>query len=366
VIDLASVETPTGCIDVAQVRANARRVAGYCTDHGLAWRPHVKTHKSTDVARIQLEAGARGLTVATPHEAEVMSEVTDDLLLAYPPVGRTKLERLMDLPERVRLTVGLDSETVVRSLAEASRSAGRTTGILVEIDVGMHRVGVATASECVRIASTVAETDGVDYRGIMFYPGHIRVPLGEQDPLLDELATGLSNVLEALDASGLTPQVVSGGSTPTLWHSHRMPGVTEVRAGTCIFNDRDIAQLDACEPQEIAYTVLARVISTAIPGQAVVDAGSKALAKESFRSGGSGFGVLLDEPEITVRALSEEHGVLDVSASAWRPAVGDLVRIVPNHVCVSVNLQDHLIALENDHTSQWSLPGRGRQRYTPA
>ena len=356
---LDEVETPVGLIDLERVRSNAAAVTRYLTARGLAWRPHIKTHKSLGVARIQLEAGAAGLTVATPREAEVMSAVTDDLLLAYPPVGEGKLERLMGLPERVRLTVALDSEEVLRGLARAGIAAGRPSDVLVELDAGLHRVGVATTGELVRLAELAAGLEGVRYRGILFYPGQIRMPAGEQDEALERLGALLEGAYGALEAAGLAPMTVSGGSTPTLWKSHLVPGLSEVRAGSCIFNDRESVSLGAARWADLAYTVLATVVSTAVPGQAVVDAGSKALAKET-RSGDATFGVLLDRPEVTVSALSEEHGVLDLSTSEWRPRIGERVRVVPNHVCVSVNLQDHVLAWDGSSWEAWPLEARGR------
>ena len=143
---------------------------------------------------------------------------------------------------------------------------------------------------------------------------------------------------------------------------HEIPGLTEIRPGTCIYNDRDAVAQGAAEPADCAYTVLSTVVSTAVPGRAAVDAGSKALAKEA--RGGAGFGVLLDRPDVPVIALSEEHGMLDLSRTSWRPAVGDRVRIVPNHVCVSVNLQDRILAVEGDLVEAWPLEARGRGPYS--
>lgn len=358
--ELAVVETPAAIVDLERVRRNAERVADYCRDNGLAWRPHVKTHKSLDVAQIQLEAGAAGLTVATPREAEVMASVCDDILLAYPPVGDGKLRRLVSLPERVRLTVALDSRETLEGLSRAAHQAGRTIAILAEADTGMRRVGVTTPGEAVALARAAAALPGLDYRGVMFYPGHIRVPVATQGAALAQLADRIRSLLEALADADLAPVVVSGGSTPTLWRSHELPGVTEIRPGTCIYNDRDIAGLGACTWDDIAYTVMATVVSTSVPGQAVVDAGSKALAKETFRGGGEGYGALLDRPDVIVSGLSEEHGILDLSATGWRPAIGDRVRVVPNHVCVSVNLQDRLLVDAGDEILEWPLDGRGR------
>jgi D-serine deaminase-like pyridoxal phosphate-dependent protein len=356
-------ETPVALLDVARVRRNAERVAAYCRAHGLAWRPHIKTHKSTRVAEIQLAAGAKGLTVATPREAEVMSDVSDDLLLAYPPLGESKLRRLMSLPERVRLSVALDSDTALAELSAAASGHGRLVSVLVELDVGLRRVGVETPAEAVRLAARAAELPGVRYGGVMFYPGHIRVPSAEQSEPLAALDERLGACLSALAAAGLPPDVVSGGSTPTLWNSHRVRGLTEVRAGSCIFNDLESAAHGSASWEDLAYTVLATVVSTAVSGQAVVDAGSKALAKEVPARDGS-YGALLDRPEVRVSALSEEHGVLDLSPTEWRPRVGDRVRIVPSHVCVSVNLQDRLIALEDGEAREVELEARGRGPWT--
>ena len=357
---LADAETPVALVDLARARANAARVAAYTAGHGIAWRPHVKTHKSLALARIQLEAGARGLAVATPHEAEIMARVCDNLLLAYPPLGKRKLERLMALPERVTLTVALDSEVALVGLAEAARSAGRTVGVLVEVDVGLGRTGVQTAQEATLLAALARDLEGLEYRGVMFYPGHIRTHVAEQERAIDALAERLESCCATLAEAGLAPEVVSGGSSPTLWHSHLLPRVTEVRAGTVIYNDLDMTGMGVARDHECAYSILATVVSTAVPGRAVVDAGSKALSKELHDTAGIGYAALAGRPEVRVVALSEEHGVLDITGTDWRPRVGELVRLLPNHVCVSVNLQDRVIAHEGEHWETWPIEGRGR------
>ncbi|MBD0319286.1 MAG: D-TA family PLP-dependent enzyme, partial [Gemmatimonadetes bacterium] len=199
------------------------------------------------------------------------------------------------------------------------------------------------------------------YRGIMFYPGHIRGPVAEQDAARAALGARLAERIGALEEAGLRPEVVSGGSTPTFWRSHELAGLTEVRPGTNIFNDRTTAEIGACDWDECAYSVLATVVSTAVEGQAVVDAGSKALAKEELRATGGGYGALLDRPEVVVKAVSEEHGLLDLSATDWRPRVGERVRVVPNHVCVSVNLQERLLGVRGGEiVADWEIAGRGR------
>ena len=357
--DPGAIETPVGFVDLGRARQNAERVAAYAAEHGLAWRPHIKTHKSTAVARMQLEAGARGLTVATLHEAEVMADVTRDLVLAYPPVGERKLARLLALPGDVDLKVALDSTEVVEPLAEAASRAGREIGVLVEQDVGLGRVGVQSATRVIELARRTAELAGVRFRGVLFYPGHIRMEEAGQGAPIAEVARRVGQTLDALAAEGLDPEIVSGGSTPTLWRSHEMPGLTEIRSGSCIYFDREALDVGVARSSDLAYTVLATVVSTAVPGHAVVDAGSKALAKES-RGQGGGFGILLGRPEVRVVSLSEEHGVLELADTTWQPRIGERVRIVPNHVCVSVNLQDHLLAVDGDAYSILPLEGRGR------
>ena len=361
---LETVETPAGVADLAKVRANVKRVVSYCREHGIAWRPHIKTHKCTRLARLQLDAGVQGLTVATPREAEVMSTVCDDLLLAYPVIGDSKLDRVMAIPDHVRLTVGLDSEDALTAWSDAAQRAGRTVKVLVEVDLGMNRVGLETKEEAVRLAGRIRSFPGVEYAGLMFYPGHIRGPQEGQDAQLEVLASDLRALYEALEAEGLSPQVVSGGSTPTLWRSHELPGLTEIRSGTAIFFDREGLTIGVAGPEDMAYTVLATVVSTSIEGQAAIDAGSKALSKEG-RGGDVGFAVLQDHPEVVVKGVSEEHGVLDLSKSDWRPRVGDRVRVLPNHVCVSVNLQDELLVLVDDTLERWPLEARGRKAFLP-
>jgi len=362
-VDPAGIDTPIGYVDLGRARANAQRAADYAAQHGFAWRPHIKTHKSLEIARMQLDAGARGLTVATLREAEVMSTLTSDLLLAYPPVGAAKLERLIRLPASLDLKVALDSAEVLESVADAAAAAGRVIGILVEQDVGLGRVGVQTSAEVVRLATLASSSRGVEFRGLMFYPGHIRMQQDEQADPLAHVYERLTDTYTALDAADLGPEIVSGGSTPTLWHSHEFPGLTEIRSGSCIFFDREGLAVGVASHDDLAYTVLATVVSTAVPGHAVVDSGSKALAKEG-RGADGGFGVLFDHPEVEVVSLSEEHGVLDLSRTAWRPEIGDCVRIVPNHVCVSVNLHEALLARDGDAHSMLALEGRGRGPWT--
>ncbi len=359
---LSTLETPAPIVDLDRMERNLDRLAAYAGAHGLALRPHTKTHKSPVVAGEQLRRGARGVTCATTREAEVMSEVCDDILVAYPPVGAGRLRRLMALPARVRLTVALDSVEAVEELARSAAAARRSVRVYVEADLGMHRVGIGSAAGVASLARLVASRPPLEYAGLAFYPGHIRAAVENQDAALEQLGQDLDGIITALGDAGLAPPVVSGGSTPTMMRTHEIPKVTEMRPGTYVYNDRSTAEVRACAWDDCALTVLATVVSTAVPGQAVIDAGSKALGREPLRAeGGEGFGVLLGHPEVFVRAMSEEHGILELAGSAWKPRVGDQVRVIPNHVCIVVHLNDTIHGLRGDTIEKsWPVAARGR------
>jgi D-serine deaminase-like pyridoxal phosphate-dependent protein len=355
-------ETPIPLVDLDRLERNLDRMAGYADRHHLALRPHTKTHKSSRIAAEQLRRGAIGLTCATLLEAEVMAEVSEDLLLAYPPVGAAKLQRLLSLPEETSITVAIDSIEVADQLARAARERGRSVGVLVELDLGMHRVGLPAIEDAVKLARMVAAASPLVYRGIAFYPGHIRARVGQQEQELTRLAAALRSGIQTLDRAGLHPPIVSGGSTPTIWRTHEVEGITEIRPGTYTFNDRVTAQIGACDWDDLALTILATVVSTAVPGQAVIDAGSKALGREPSEGEGEGYGALLDRPEVVVRRLSEEHGVLDLRDTDWRPAVGERVRVVPNHVCIAVHLHEVVYGVRNERVEiSWPVMARGRR-----
>jgi len=324
-------------------------------------RPHVKTHKSPRIATEQLQRGAIGLTCATTHELEVMADVCDNLLLAYPPVGAARLERLMRLPERTRLTVAVDSAASLPALAMSAKLAQRDVDVYVEVDMGMRRVGVDPQEGVVALARAVHQQAPLRFAGITFYPGHVREPVSEQGQAVADLAQHVAMIREQLTDAGLPPRVVSGGSTPLAWRIHEVPGVTEVRPGTYVYNDRTTASIGACDWDDCALTVLATVVSTAVPGQAVIDAGTKALAREPLRSAGDGWAALLDRPEVTVQRMSEEHGVLDLSHTDWRPRIGERVRLVPNHVCIVVQQFDEIVGVRGDYAeTTWPVAARGR------
>ncbi|MFW5947384.1 MAG: alanine racemase [Gemmatimonadota bacterium] len=364
---LDELPTPAAVVDLDRLAANLRRMQDYVDVHGLRLRPHIKTHKARWIAQEQVRLGAVGVTVATPIEAAEIGPAAPEVLVAYPAFGpraealaRVIARQQSDDGAPADFLAGLDSVDAVRSLRGALDRAGasRPVGVLVEVDLGMRRCGVADAQEAAAIAR--ACDDGVAYRGILFYPGHIRQPVSEQDADLETLGRDLGRVVRALGDAGLEPEIVSGGSTPTAFRSHEVPHQTEIRAGTYVFNDRTTAAIGACEWDDCAYTILATVISTAVPGQAVVDAGTKTLSGDGIRAPGcDGYGRLLNRPDVTVAGRSEEHGILDLSATDWRPRPGERVRLIPNHVCVSVNLQRRVWGVRGEAVERvWDIGAR--------
>ena len=335
--------TPAILIDGAIVRRNVARMADYARQHRLRLRPHTKTHKSTLVARMQMDHGAVGLTVAKAGEARVMAAAADDLLVAYPAVDARRCETLALLARERTVRVAADSVDGVDALSDAARAAGTTLGVLVDLDVGLHRTGVQSPADALALARHVARSPGLRLDGLMFYPGHVRGPSREQEDALRAVDEILAETLGLWRRSGLEASIVSGGSTPTATASHRLAHMTEFRPGTYVFQDMNgvhggFATLDDC-----AARVVTTVVSTAVPGQVVVDAGSKTLTMDRCGAApDSGHGLVVEYPRAKVVKLTEEHGQVDVSGCDRVPRVGERVTIVPNHVCPCINLQDRV------------------------
>jgi D-serine deaminase-like pyridoxal phosphate-dependent protein len=350
---LTDIPTPFVLVHGPTVRRNIGRVASYAKAHGLAVRPHSKTHKSLFVGRTQLDAGAIGLTIAKVGEAEVFAAICDDLLLAYPVVDPAKAARLAAVAEGRTVRAAVDSELGVRTLAEAARARGVTLGLLVDLDIGNGRTGCPSAAEAHRLARLMAETPGVRFDGVFYYPGHVGGPAERQAAMMAQVSDRVAGLLDLLRSDGLEAGIVSGGSTPTLFHSHLDPHLTEIRPGTNIYNDVNTIAGDYCDLDDCAARVTSAVVSTAAAGQVVIDAGSKTLTSD--RCGPDpdrGYGLVVEYPEAHVRALNEEHGMVDVSRCATAPRLGERVTVVPNHVCPCVNLHDVFWWTEDGETAR--------------
>lgn len=341
--------------------ANLQRMADYTARHGIALRPHAKTHKSLDVARLQLAYGAIGLTAAKVSEAEVLAQVCDDLLLAYPVVDEPRAHRAAVLAGRVDLKVAVDSLDSAKLLSDAARDAGVSIGILVDLDVGLHRTGLQSPQAATELATAVDRLPNLSLRGLFCYPGQIWDPADEQGPALHEVAERLQETISLWQRRGLAAEIVSGGSTPTAFQSHRVPQITEIRPGTYPFNDMNTALGGYCGLDDCAARIVVSVVSDAVPGQVVIDAGSKTLAADRcVPDPENGHGHVVEFPAARITKLSEEHGQIDFSEYEKRPQVGERLTIIPNHICPCINLQHTVwLATSDGQVKAMTVDARG-------
>lgn len=342
--------TPSLVIDLPTVRRNISKLHDYVGQHPFAIRPHTKTHKSRLFARMQLEAGAQGLTVAKVGEAEVMARENNDILIAYPAIDLHRRERIARLAQGSFVRVAVDSVEHIALLAESARQAGSTVGILVDVNVGSDRTGVSSPQEALLLAQQVTRHEGaLRLDGVFFYPGQIWNRPEEQPPRLKQVDAMLAEVIDLWQTAGLAAPIVSGGSTPTAYQSHFVTRQTEIRSGTYLFNDMNTVRAGFCELEECAAAIVTTVVSRAVAGKGVIDAGSKTLTSDrNVTQPHSGHGYVVEYPEATVVRLSEEHGELDLSRCSAQPKLGERLTIIPNHICPCVNLQDKVMLFDHD------------------
>jgi D-serine deaminase-like pyridoxal phosphate-dependent protein len=330
-MELAGLDTPVLTADLDAVERNIARMQAYCDEHGIALRPHIKTHKLPELAHKQLEAGACGITCQKLGEAEVMADAgIDDILISFPLVGEAKAERLAALAQRITVSTVGDSAEVARGLSPVLARHGVEVGFLVECDTGNGRTGVQTPEEAAELAVLVDGLDGLRFAGLMTYP----TP--------PESGAWLRAARELIEAAGLTVDCVSVGGTPTAFATHGVDAVTELRPGTYIYGDRACIANGSVPLEDCALRVIATVVSRPTADRAILDAGSKTLTSD-LAAGATGHGLLVEHPEAEVYLLNEEHGMVDVSRCASPPQIGDRVTIVPNHACTTANLHDEVV-----------------------
>jgi D-serine deaminase-like pyridoxal phosphate-dependent protein len=351
------------------VERNLDRVAAYCREHSIALRPHTKTHKTPEVARMQLKRGAVGLTVAKVGEAEVMANAgfgagPDEILVAYPVIGAEKLRRLALLAQTRRVLLALDDATTAESLSHAASESGVKIGVLVEFDSGLRRCGLQPGPACVALAQKIEALPGLAFRGLMTYFGSVWGGVEERKEEIKRVAEYVERSLEGFSRSGIAVEIVSGGSTPSYPFAHQITGLTEIRPGTYVYNDLNTLYQGVCGLEDCAARVVTTVVSTAVAGRAMIDAGSKTLSSDALNAGPkSGHGYVVEAPDAKLTKLNEEHGHLDVTNSSHRFRVGEVVTVVPNHVCTCVNMHDEIFLLRNEEVVDcWRVAARGKIR----
>ncbi len=348
---LSFLDTPSLLIDVQKMERNLKEMADVAAHARVALRPHVKTHKSPDLALRQLALGAKGITVAKIGEAEVMADAgIRDIRIAYPIVGEQKLTRLAKLMERADVSISLDSIAAAQGLSKLGTQLGRRIPILLKIDAGLNRTGVLP-EEALAVARGLEALPGVQLVGILTHEGQALKEPSRDGARQVALKVGgiMVETAQRLRQAGMPIDEVSVGSTPTVRDIAQVPGVTEIRPGTYIFNDFNEMTLGVATEETCSLTVLVSVVSIPADDRAVVDAGAKTLSSDllSPPSSRKGYGYIKGYPDITIARLNEEHGILTLQNAKRRLEIGQQLEIIPNHVCPVVNLAEVMYLMRN-------------------
>lgn len=350
---VADLDTPAVTVRVDIMESNIERVHGHLARHGIANRPHIKTHKIPALGKLQMAAGAVGITCQKLGEVEVFTDagVADDVLLTFNVIGRAKTERLAALSRRLRrLAVVFDNDVVARGLSEAAREHRVEIPFLVECDTGFGRNGVQSPEAAFELARTAMKLPGLRFDGLMTFPN--------REP---GTRLFLEQALELFKRAGIPVPVVSGGGTPAIFTAQSFPMLTEHRAGTYLYNDCMVVASGTATWDDCAMRVRATVVSRPTADRAILDCGTKVLTSDQYTV--KGFGHVMEYPEAAITSLSEEHGVVDLSACRTRPAVGDVVEVVPNHCCVVSNMVDEVYGLRGTRVEAvWPVAARGTVR----
>ena len=362
---VSELETPAVIVELDVMDQNLSRMADYCRSHQLLLRPHTKTHKISALAKRQIESGATGITVAKLGEAEVMLNAgITDILIAYPIVGATKTRHLARMAEQANITVSIDSEDAALGISAAVSKQGARVGVLAELDVGFERCGINNEVELLTLARKITSLPGLEFKGVMFFPGHFGVVPEQRAALRVQVNELLSRVVDTFAREGVPLAILSGGSTPAGYEGSLFRSVNEVRPGTYIFNDRNTVGVSAATLNDCALSVVVTVVSTSVPGRAIIDGGSKTFSSDRYQAGdGNGFGLVKEDHAAEIERLSEEHGHLNIQRSERRYRVGDRLSVIPNHVCPTVNLHDEIYGVRGEQVETvWRVEGRGKVR----
>jgi D-serine deaminase-like pyridoxal phosphate-dependent protein len=347
-MNLNELDTPAPYVDLDVFERDLHKLQAYLSQHNIANRPHIKTHKSTEIAQMQMAAGAVGVTCQKLGEAEVMAGAgIPDIFLPYNLIGNTKLGRLADLMTQTKMSVTADSLDTIQGLKQAARRAGQPLTVLVEFDCGAGRCGVQTPEAAAGLAREIAGDDHLHFGGLMTYPNRA------------EMNAFVREVRALIAKDGLAIERVSGGGTACMWQAHTHPELTEHRAGMYIYGDRGTLLAGAMSLDEISFRVAATVVSRPTETRGILDAGSKTLSSDKFAL--EGYGMIVEYPDAKITGLSEEHGNVDFSACATKPRIGERVTIIPNHVCPVVNLFDEIVQVRaGEVVGAWRVDARGK------
>jgi D-serine deaminase-like pyridoxal phosphate-dependent protein len=352
------LDTPALCLDLAAFEANIRDAVALCRKNNIAWRPHAKCHKSPDIGRRLVDAGAIGLTCAKLGEAEVFAAAgIRDLLIANPLAGPQKVARLVEVRRVADPIVVFDSLDQARPISEAMQAAGLRVRAILEIDIGLARVGVAPGEPAVELARQVARLPGIELVGIMGYEGHLLTieDQAEKTAKIGAAISLLTGTHDLLVAAGLPCWIVSCGGTGSLPIASTQPGITEVQAGGLIFMDPFYRQKCRLDSFRFALSILTTVVSRPAPDRAIIDAGRKTTNIEL------GLPQIVGRDDIHAERFSAEHGILKLDPSAQDLAIGDRLEFLPSYGDLTTVLHNQFYVIKDDRLHDiWPLAARGR------
>lgn len=354
--------TPRLVLSVGALENNIDRMATRVSAMNASLRPHAKTHKSPEIARRQVGAGACGVTVATAKEAVVFVEAgVTNVLMAFPPVSPSHLHAIRHLSDRATVIASCSEATHVEALAAAGREDGRSYLYYWEIDSGAGRLGTSPGVATAAILAPLAQLDGAHVVGLMTFPGHAYSARTSERlaGVAQDEERALHTTARALADAGIKIEVLSGGSTPISALEVRSPA-TEYRFGNYVFNDMTQVALGAASLGDCALRVATRIIGRPASDRFILDAGSKALSAEAMITPrGSRFGYVVDHPKLEIHTLYEEHAIV-LGRENSPLDVGDIVYVIPNHACTCANLHASYLVVDNgEPIAEWELTARG-------
>ena len=345
------IDTPAVIVDLKIVKENIYTYQKYCDDLGITLRPHIKTHKIPALAKLQIKAGAIGITAQKISEAEaIISEGgIDNVLITYNIIGEKKLRALQNLAKKVKVSVVADSSFCVKGLSKSFKGAEEPLSVLVECDTGANRCGVITPHLACELAELINISPGLIFGGLMTYP-----PISQAQ----KINSFLTEAKKLIEGKNIAVNTVSIGGSPDMWKVKDIPVATEYRVGTYIFNDRSLVEKEICSEDRVALTVLATVVSTPTKNRAIIDAGSKVLTSDLF--GMKDHGRVVNFPNLRIAQLTEEHGTI-VSDQSTNLEIGQKIQIIPNHACVVTNMLDEVTVItEERNFKNMQVIGRGK------
>jgi D-serine deaminase-like pyridoxal phosphate-dependent protein len=352
------LDTPALLIDLDLFESNVRQAADLCRQHGVSWRPHAKCHKSPDIGRRLIEAGAIGLTCAKLGEAEMFAAAgISDLLIANFLAGPRKIERLVELRRKADPIVCLDDLDQAKPISAAMAARGQRVRAILEIDIGMQRAGVQPGRPAVELAKRVTELPGIELVGVMGYEGHLLLveDQGEKAARICAALEQLVDSAERITAAGVPCPIVSCGGTGSLPFAVNQPGITEVQAGGVIFMDAFYRYQCRLETFRYALTILTTIVSRPAPDRAIIDAGRKAMNMEIALP------QVIGREDVIIDRLSAEHGILKLGPTAQDLKIGDRLELIPGYGDLTTVLHNQFFVVQAGKLVDiWPLTARGR------